>query len=202
MKASIMKRIVGYLIDVIILFLLMSIISPIIPTFGDADKLQDRTLTLSEELLDNKITSEEFMKEAENINYDISKSAYLTDIASICIYLGYFVIMPLLTGGQTLGKKLMKLKIKKVDDAPLTINSLLIRAVVLYGIANSIINLVLLLTVSKTSYLQISGYVNIVFSIVIIATFFMMLTRKDGRGIPDLLANTEVVTVEEKELIQ
>lgn len=200
MKASITKRIGAYLIDVILLFLLMSLISPIIPKFGDTTKLQEETLTLSEDFLNQKISQEEFIEKANDINYDVSKSAYLTDIINICIYLGYFVIMPLFTNGQTLGKKLMKLKIVKDNDSKLTANSLLIRGLLLYGIANSIINLTLLLVTSKGIYLQASGYVSMLYTIVIIITFFMALMRKDGRGIPDLLAKTKVVTMEEKEL--
>lgn len=200
MKASITKRIGAYLIDVVLIFLVMSLISPIIPIFGDTAKLQDETLKVSEQFVNKEITDAEFIEKANDINYELSKSTYLSDIANLCAYLGYFIVMPLFTKGQTLGKKLMKLKIKKVDDSPLTANTLLIRTIILYGVLNSIINLILLLVASKGMYLQISGYVNTVFSLVIIVTFFMMIIRKDGRGIPDLLAKTVVVTDEEKEL--
>lgn len=200
MKASVTKRIGAYLIDVILIFLVLTLISPIIPTFGDTTKLEEESLEISEKFLNQEITQEEFIEKANDINYDLSKSSYLTDIASICLYLGYFIVMPLFTKGQTLGKKLMKLKIKKVDDTALTANNLLIRTAILYGVLNSIINLVLLLVTSKSVYLNVSGYINTVFSLVIIVTFFMMIIRKDGRGIPDLLAKTVVVTEEEKEL--
>ena len=200
MKASITKRIGAYLIDVVLIFLVMSLISPIIPTFGDTAKLQDETLKVSEQFVNKEITDAEFIEKANDINYELSKSTYLSDIINICAYLGYFIVMPVFTKGQTLGKKLMKLKIKKIDDSPLTANNLLIRTMIIYGVLNSIINLIILLVASKGMYLQISGYVNTVFSLVIIVTFFMMIIRKDGRGIPDLLAKTVVVTDEGKEL--
>lgn len=200
MKASITKRIGGYLIDVILIFLVLTLISPIIPTFGDTTKLEEESMEISKKFLNQEITQEEFIEKANDINYDISKASYLTSIVSICLYLGYFIVMPLFTNGQTLGKKLMKLKIKKIDDTALTTNNLLIRTAILYGVLNSIINLILLLVTSKNVYLNVSGYVNTVFSLVIIITFFMMIFRKDGRGIPDLLAKTVVVTDEEKEL--
>lgn len=200
MKASIKKRIGAYIIDIILVFVVMSFISPIIPSFGDTDKLAKETVEISEQYLEEKITEEEFMKKANDINYEISKATYLTDIVNICLYLGYFVVLPLFMKGQTLGKKLMKLKIKKVDDSNLTANALLIRTLILYGVLTAIINLILLLLTSKGVYLQISGYVSTIFSIVIIVTVFMMIIRKDGRGIPDLLAKTVVVTEEEKEL--
>ena len=200
MKASITKRIGAYLIDVVLIFLVMSLISPIIPTFGDTAKLQDETLKVSEQFVNKEITDAEFIEKANDINYELSKSTYLSDIINICAYLGYFIVMPVFTKGQTLGKKLMKLKIKKIDDSPLTANNLLIRTMIIYGVLNSIINLIILLVASKGMYLQILGYVNTVFSLVIIVTFFMMIIRKDGRGIPDLLAKTVVVTDEGKEL--
>lgn len=200
MKASIKKRIGAYIIDIILVFVVMSFISPIIPSFGDTDKLADESLEISKQYLEEKITEEEFLKKANDVNYKISKATYLTDIANICIYLSYFVILPLFMKGQTLGKKLMKIKIKKVDDSTLTANALLIRTLILYGVLTAIINLILLLLTSKGIYLQVSGYVNTIFSMIIIVTFFMMIIRKDGRGIPDLLAKTVVVTEEEKEL--
>lgn len=200
MKASIKKRIIAYIIDILLVFVVMSLISPIIPSFGDTNKLAEESVEISTQYLEKKITEEEFIKKANDVNYEISQATCLTDIANICLYLGYFVVLPLFINGQTLGKKLMKLKIKKLDDSSLTANALLIRALILYGILTAIINLALLLLTSKGMYMQLSGYVNTIFSMVIMVTFFMMVIRKDGRGIPDLLAKTIVVTEETKEV--
>lgn len=187
------------MIDILLVLTVLSFISPIIPTFGDTKKLSKETVDITEQYLEKKITEEEFLEKANDINYRVSKAIYLSDIANVCVYLGYFAVLPLFLNGQTLGKKIMKLRIKKIDDSNLTANALLIRTLMMYGLLTLIINLILLLLTNKGIYIQLSGYVSTIFSVITIATFFMILIRKDGRGIPDLLAKT-IVTEQEKEV--
>ena len=197
MKVKFMKRFGAYFIDIILLMLVVSIISPIIPKSGDTNALAKETTTIVEGFMNKQISQEEFVKKTNDISYDLSRATYLDSIVSITIYLLYFVVMPIFTKGQTLGKKLMKIKIVNNDSSEVGTNGLLIRSLILYGILSSIITLILLLVTNKSTYLNIAGNVTTIFGLINLVSFVMILVRKDGKGIHDLLGNTKVISIEE-----
>lgn len=197
MKVKFSKRLGAYLIDIILLMLVLNILSPIIPKSNNVNDLAKQTTDVVEQFADKKISQEEFLNKTSDISYDLSRATYLDSIVSIMVYLLYFVVLPLFMKGQTLGKKLMKVKIVKVDNKEVSANNLLLRALLLYGIAGSIINLVLLLLLSKSAYLNVAGNISMIFSLANLVSFFMIIARKDGRGLHDLLGSTKVISTEE-----
>ena len=99
--------------------------------------------------------------------------------------------------GQTVGKKLMKIKVKSITDESLSINTMLFRALIIYGIAANIINLILILLLKKELYLSISNTISIIQSLIVIISVFMILFSKQKRGIHDIITKTEVVNKED-----
>lgn len=197
MKVKFMKRFGAYFIDVILLMLVVSIISPIIPKSADTNALSKETTAVVEDFANKKLDQKEFIKKTNDLSYDLARATYLESVVSIICYLLYFVVMPLFTKGQTLGKKLMKIKIVNNDGSEVGTNGLLFRGLILYGILSSIITLILLLVTSKSTYIGTSGNITALFGLINIVSFVMILVRKDGRGIHDLLGNTKVISIEE-----
>lgn len=201
MNAKFSKRFRAYLIDVILLFLLLSFISPLIPQNSESSKLAEEVTEVIKEYTEGSTKTEakqdEVADKLVDLNYRIAKVTYLNQIVSICAYLGYFVVMPIFTKGQTLGKKIMKIKIVDTNDENVSANKLLIRALILYSIAANILNLILLLVVDKSTYMTISGLIGNLFNIILIVSFVMILVRKDKRGLHDLISGTKVISTEE-----
>lgn len=201
MNAKFSKRFRAYLIDVILLFLLLSFISPLIPQNSESSKLAEEVTEVIKEYTEGSTKTEakqdEVADKLVDLNYRIAKVTYLNQIISICIYLGYFAVMPIFTKGQTLGKKIMKIKIVDTNDENVSANKLLIRALILYSIAANILNLILLLVVDKSTYMTISGLIGNLFNIILIVSFVMILVRKDKRGLHDLISGTKVISTEE-----
>ena len=197
MKVKFSKRIGAYFLDIVLLMLVLNIISPIIPKASNVNDLSKETTDVVEKFVNKEISQEEFMTKTNDISYDLSRATYLDSIVSIMVYLLYFVVLPLFMKGQTLGKKLMKIKIVRFDNKEASANNLLLRSLILYGIASSIINLVLLLSLSKSAYLSVAGNISMIFSLANLVSFFMIIARKDGRGLHDLLGNTRVISTEE-----
>lgn len=190
MKKTFFKRILAYLIDCIILFFTLLIIGLFIPTFGNTNELNTRLTDLYEKYSSQEITINEFTKESQDINYDITKATYLSSIAGIVVYILYFAIYPVYNNGQTLGKKLLKIKVLKNDDKPVNINSLFIRSLIPYGILMNLVLVILILFVNKSAYMSISGVLSSIHMFVLIVTIIAMAAT--GRGIHDYLANTKV----------
>ena len=190
MKKTFFKRILAYLIDCIILFFALLIIGLFIPTFGNTNELNTRLTDLYEKYSSQEITINEFTKESQDINYDITKATYLSSIAGIVVYILYSAIYPVYNNGQTLGKKLLKIKVLKNDDKPVNINSLFIRSLIPYGILMNLVLVILILFVNKSAYMSISGVLSSIHMFVLIASIIAMAAT--GRGIHDYLANTKV----------
>lgn len=195
MKKLFSKRIAAYLIDVTILFIALTILAIFIPTFGDTTKNVEKNNQLVEKYLNKEITSTEFSNLTRDVSYDLSKATFLTTLISIVIYIIYFVIYQGYNNGQTLGKKIFKIKVAKSDGSRLTVNDLIKRALLLYGIAANIVVLILLLFTSKGTYFNVGSIINWIQILFIIVTINMMFFSVEGRGLHDLLGGTTVEEV-------
>lgn len=188
-----LKRLGAYIIDCIILFFIITLINVFIPVNGDINKLSNKLLKLSDDYIEEKISVEELRKQNEDINYEISKATYVSSIASIGVYLLYFVVFQAYNNGQTFGKKIFKIQVLKSDNSLVDINTLLIRCLIPYDILVNFILVILILFVSKPLYINISNVLNFAHMIIMVITLFMMMIK--SRGIHDVLAKTKVEQV-------
>ena len=153
--------------------------------------------TTQKKMYDKEIDVKEYTDIVLEDNYNISKGTVLISLTSIIIYILYFVVYQVYNNGQTVGKKLMKIKVKSITDEPLSINTMLFRTLIIYGIAANIINLILILLLKKELYLSISNTISIIQSLIVIISVFMILFSKQKRGIHDIITKTEVVNKED-----
>lgn len=184
------KRVGAYLLDCTILFFALIIVNLFIPTFGNTNDLNKRLSDISSRYMAQEITMEELTQESQDINYDISKATYLSTIAGIVIYMLYFVVLPVYNNGQTLMKKVFKIKVVKSGGSAVDINTMLMRCLLPYGILMNLVLVFLILFVSKNLFLNINVILSNIHMILIIITLIMMITKK--RGLHDYIANTEV----------
>ena len=185
------KRVLAYLIDCIILFFAITLVNLFIPINGSALEANDKLIDLMGEYTEQKITIDEFNEQTQNLNYTITKGTYISTIASIVIYILYFVVFQAYNSGQTLGKKLFKIQVLKEDDKQVDINTMLIRCLIPYGILVNFILVVMILFVGKNFYINASSVLNSIHTIVIFVTLFMMVIK--SKGIHDYLSKTKVV---------
>ena len=138
-------------------------------------------------------------KEYKTYYYKLNKSYKINNIIYIALILLYFVGVNLLTNGQTLGKKVMKLKIVNNSDEYTKVSTFnyFLRALVLY---NPLYYLMVLLGVELMSansfynwmivWSNIQNYLQIIIMI-------MILARVDNRGLHELLSKTKVIEIDD-----
>lgn len=138
-------------------------------------------------------------KEYKTYYYKLNKSYKINNIIYIALILLYFVGVNLLTNGQTLGKKVMKLKIVNNSDEYTKVSAFnyFLRALVLY---NPLYYLMILLGVELMSgnsfynwmivWSNIQNYLQIVIMV-------MILARVDNRGLHELLSKTKVIEIDD-----
>ncbi|RDU37925.1 RDD family protein [Neobacillus piezotolerans] len=85
------------------------------------------------------------------------------------IYLLYLTLLPLVWNGYVVGKRMMKIRIMRVDDEPLTFKNMILREVVGKFLLSSVT-------------FGISGLVSL----------FMVIFREDKRAIHDFIGGTYV----------
>lgn len=197
MSAQFNKRFFAYIIDIFIVLVIANLITMFIPISEKTQDYYKELQTTQKKMYDKEIDVKEYTDIVLEDNYNISKGTVLISLTSIIIYILYFVVYQVYNNGQTVGKKLMKIKVKSITDESLSINTMLFRALIIYGIAANIINLMLILLLKKELYLSISNTISIIQSLIVIISVFMILFSKQKRGIHDIITKTEVVNKED-----
>ena len=204
-KAMFSQRILAFLIDLVLLSMITSLITMFIPVNDTATKLYEEQNRVLEGYVDGTVSMEEYVNQMVDLSYDISKQTVIVSIVTIVITLLYYVVYPCYNNGQTLGKKLMKIKIKKIDESDLSMNDLLIRSMINNSILVNIITIALVLFLSKDLYLSTSSLLSSIQYLVLIISLIMIAFTKNAQGIHDKIVKTEVVqadTVKEDVLCQ
>ena len=202
MKANSYKRVLAYLVDIMIISFVSVLLTYFIPTSENYNKLNKEFENLTIDYRNQEVTMEEYLEKGTDINYQLNKEAVPQTIVSTVLSIIYFVVLAYFMNGETLGKKLMKIKITSNNDKKLTMNNYLIRALVIDSVLMNIITIITILLFSKDIYLTSYNIISYVFSFVYIVSLAMILFSKNGRGLQDILANTKVIsteTIEEKQ---
>ena len=201
-KALFSQRFVAFMIDLFLVSALTTLVTTFIPTNGTIDKLYDQQTKIIENYTSQKITMEEYVNQLVDISYDIAKQTGIATLVGIAISLLYYVLYVYKNDGQTIGKKMMKIKIKKKYDDQLTMNDLLFRTMILQGTLVSIIGFCTILFLDKDTYLATNSLLNLVQYSILLVSFFLIAFTKEKQGLHDKLVGTIVVctnTVENKE---
>ncbi len=192
-KAMFSQRILAFLIDLVLISVITSFITVFVPVNDTATKLYEEQNKVLEDYVEGTVSMEEYVNQMVDLSYDISKQTVIVSIVTIVISLLYYVVYPCYNNGQTLGKKLMKIKIKKIDESDLSMNDLLIRGMVNNSILVNIINVIFVLFLSKNIFLSASSLVSVIQYLVLIISLIMIAFTRNARGLHDLAAKTEVV---------
>lgn len=195
-KAMFSQRVLAFLIDLVLLSIICSLITMFVPVNDTATKLYEEQNRVLEGYVDGSVSMEEYVNQMVDLGYDISRQTVIVSIVTIVISLLYYVVYPCYNNGQTLGKKLMKIKIKKTNDTELSMNDLLIRSMINNSILVNIINVILVLFLSKNLYLSTSSLVSFIQYLVLIISLIMIAFTNNAQGLHDKVCKTEVVVAD------
>ena len=190
-KASFIKRICAYIIDYILVMLLISIISTPFVDAKKTDKIEKETLEIIEKYNDGKINSDEYIAMYTDVYYRLSRSTGVVTFITIIVYVLYFVVFQLYNKGQTIGKKLLKIKVIS-SEGDLSMNQMIFRSLLCNMILLNIINFALLTFSPKDVYAKSSALLTVIQYIIVFVSI-IMATKKEGKTVHDRIAHTRVV---------
>lgn len=195
-KAMFSQRVLAFLIDLVLLSLISSIITAFIPVSDTAAELYEEQRRVLDGYAEGTVSMEEYVNQIVDLGYDISKHTVVISIVTVVISLLYYVVYPCYNNGQTFGKKLMKIRIKKTNDKELSMNDLLIRSMINNSILVNIITIALVLFLSKDLYLSASSLLSGIQYLVLIISLIMIAFTKNAQGLHDKVCKTEVVVAD------
>lgn len=137
-----------------------------------------------------------YTKSVKKYNYELSKNLIVSTLISIALIIAYFGIFQYSMNGQTLGKKLMKLRVVKNKEGNLNILNYVIRCVILNGVIFNAILIICVYLFNYKDFYTANYIVSNVSSIVEILILMMVFMNKDGRGLHDYLAGTRVIEID------
>ena len=198
MKPYSYKRIIAYLIDIIIVTSLSTMLTYFLPENKEYNEGMEEYTTLVNNAIFLGIESLLFQK-SNDLMYTINRSSITTTIVTTVLTIFYFVVFTYFMNGQTIGKKLMKIKIVSNDRKKLTMNNFLIRGLIINSILMNVLGIIILLGLNKATYLKVNDTLTYVYLFMMVLTLGMVLFREDKRGLHDILANTKVINAKPEE---
>ena len=192
MKASFFERLGAYIIDIIIIGIIASVICYSLPK--PENNVEDIIGSLNQKYTSGEISINEFYHEYSELLYQNQKNTITQTCISLVLTFGYFVIFQYMNKGQTLGKKLLNIRVidKKTTDSP-TIGKGLIRSIIVLGILSTLINLITVSLTNQKIYISCYYTVSAIEAIFIIVSAILVICKEDGRGLHDIIAGTSVI---------
>lgn len=190
MKTTLVKRIIAFLLDLsclVIAFLIFKMFENPVEIF------ENKIDILNENYMVENISLKEYFFEVAFLY----KSIYLSNVhvifLNIVYIFFYFVLLPYYNNGQTIGKKVIGIKVKGMANQNPKLNQLFTRSIVTSGLLY-LMFLILFLFLPFNYFISISIAACLQCCLIII-TILMIFIRKDRRGLHDIISKTRVLNV-------
>ena len=178
------RRLLAYIIDVGIVIILLSLLNMVF-----TNPYKEDLNNLNRSLTNYEISYAEYMSEYMIVTHNIDKNDIWFNVIGIIVMLINFTIIPFFSRGQTLGKKIFKIRIRKIKGE-LEIDDLIKRSIIINGMGYMLMVVLLVYILPSIAYFYTIIIISIIQVLLIIVSGLRIIKRK--KGIHDILANTEV----------
>ena len=192
-KALFVQRFIAFLLDI---FILSSIASQISYPFLDAksiDKLNKNSSEVIEKYTTGEIDMDTYVDEFNGISYQLSQKQGVVSLVTLFLAVLYFIVYQYYNNGQTIGKKLMKIKVVSSTDKEITMNSFIFRSLIVNSILVDMISFAIVIFGNETAYFYGVAICGIIKYTLLLICGFMVMWSKSGLGLHDRIAHTTVV---------
>ena len=187
-----LKRITAYILDILFVYFIAAALF-MLPIFkNDYKNYMDTTTEYIEYIA--TLGSEEADRDIElDYVYSISKSSQPLSIITCGLLFLYFGVFAYILKGQTLGKKIMKLKVVPDKGKNLDVNLFMIRAIILTNLLPKIASIIVLTKLSPSNWLIAENIISEISNIITFLILGFMIFRDDERGLHDIICKTKVL---------
>ena len=192
-EAHTFQRIAAYIIDIILISFLCTIVTIGLPQSEKAENAQKESNELIEKYTNKEINESEYIDKLYETKYTILKETILSSVISLVVTFGYFAAFAYYNKGQTLGKKLMHIKVVSKEEKEVSYLQMITRTMIFNGCLASLLSIILILFIKSNQYIYTIGALEFIQSALIMASAIMVICRKDKKGLHDLICGTKVV---------
>lgn len=193
MKVGLKKRAAAYLIDILIVGLLLGVIITVKEKDQKVMQLRSDLNIVNEVFASKEMRFSEYFDRYTTINQQLEQECVIYMIFNILFILCYFVILPYFWNGQTVGKRIMKIRVVSNTEEKISIVNYLIRNVIATGLGYMVLILLFLYVLPNKMYFIFASILSFIQLILVIISISMILYRKDKRAMHDILSTTKVV---------
>ena len=192
-KALFIQRFAAFILDVFIVSMIVSMLAYPFLDLDSIEKLNESSTQIVEDYVSQKIDVNEYMSGSISVSYEMARKQGLLSLITIFLNILYFVVFQIKNDGQTIGKKLLKIKVSSRDGEELTMNQMIFRSLIINSILIDMVSFCLLLFTDEMVYFYGAGILSMIQFIIIVASGFMVMFSEKRQGIHDLIAHTDVV---------
>lgn len=192
-KALFVQRFIAFLLDI---FILSSIASLISYPFLDAksiNKLNKNSSEVIEKYTTGEIDMDTYVDEAKGISYQLSQKQGVISLVTLFLSVLYFIVYQYYNNGQTVGKKVMNIKVVSSIDKEITMNSFIFRSLIVNSILVDMVSFAIVIFGNETAYFYGVAICGIIKYTLLLICGFMVMWSKSGMGLHDRIAHTTVV---------
>lgn len=191
-KALFIQRVAAYLIDMIIIMMVASLVaSPFIDS-KSVTKLNESSAEIIDKYMKEEISEKTYFSEAMSISYQMAKQNGIYSLITIFLNILYFVVYQFYNNGQTIGKKLLKIKVV-AEDGELSMNQMIFRSLIINSILVQMILMGFVIFASQRVYLSTTLILELLQYTIILVSGFMIMFNKSGKGLHDMIVHSRVI---------
>lgn len=188
---GIKRRAAAYLFDMIILIGILTLVYFFIPESHNIAVLNQEFNSVNDLLFSNSISLGSYLTRVASIMQDLDKERILYSLINAIYIIIYFVIIPWKTH-KTFGMYLMGISYHAKDEQ-ISLDDLLVRSMITCGLLYLLASLVLIYVLPSMIYFITNSIFAIIQISLVVISFFMVLYRKDHRGLQDLWSRTIII---------
>lgn len=192
-SAFFFPRAIAYIIDFFIVFILSMGVLMLVPVDKNHEKYLKEYEKLQTSYNAGKMEPMEYFNKTKPLIYDLDHSNVIPMIAQIVILILYYIVFQFYNKGQTLGKKLMKIRVVSLDQEDVSMDQLIIRSLINQAILSNILIIGFVLFIGRDLYYYSSFCIQGLQILLTIISIFMIMYSKKNRGLHDYLAKTRVI---------
>lgn len=166
---------------------------------------KDKCLVIINDYNSNKMTDEYYSEKVDYYYYRLEKNSIVVYAANIIAFMLYFIFFQGFTGGQTLGKKITRLKVvstkgdEKVSYKQLFKRTLFLPINTMFSsITYCIIMFLCILVLPENLFAPITDFLYFINYMVILGLVFTISFNKGKVGLHDMIAHTRIMEMDFK----